>query len=68
MLFRLAQLIRHYTSQWTLWLLNTAFAIDQLSEILLKHAQRQYEHVGARLTFRLRQGKAELIRIRNVRL
>ena len=57
MLFHLASLIRHYTNLFTLWVLNTAFAIDRLSEELLGYVRRHYWRPRVRLTFtRTRRG------------
>ena len=60
MLFRLASLIRFYANQVTLWLLNSAFAVDQLTDILLEHARRHYWHPIVKLTVRKCKGKTVL--------
>ena len=65
MLFRLAGLIRHYTSRWTLWLLDVTFAIDQLSDGLLEHVRRHYWRPMVRVTFK-RNKRGVVLRFKNL--
>ena len=67
MLFRVAQLIRHYANQGTMWLLNTAFAVDQLSAILMEHARRYHGRLGLRIWTKTKHGKTAIVRMRNMR-
>ena len=66
MLFRLAGLIRHYTSRWTLWLLDAAFAIDQISEGLLEHVRRHYWRPVVLMTFKRNKRGAIVLRFKNL--
>ena len=66
MLFRLAGLIRHYTSRWTLWLLDAAFAIDQLSNGLLEHVRRHYWRPMVRVTFKRNKRGAAVLQFKNL--
>ena len=66
MLFQLASLIRHYTNLFTLWVLNTAFAIDRLSEELLGYAQRHYWRPLVQVTFKRTKKGAVMLRFKNL--
>ena len=65
MLFRLAGLIRHYTSRWTLWLLDVTFAIDRLSDGLLEHVRRHYWRPMVQVTCK-RHKRGVILRFKNL--
>ena len=44
MLFYLANLLRLYLNRFTNWLVLSAFALDQISAMILKRVKARYQH------------------------